>query len=203
MVRYCEQCGAKNKDDARFCESCGVTMPKLARAAVKAPAKTQETTPAPVVSEAPARRRGVPKIGIMAVVIAVIVIAIAALFLTGGIRVGESSPESVLTEFASASGSGNFARVRELSTGASMAAYVNAAEMGYNNIKAAYPNFSYKVEILSIETISKTDTDISFSVLDRETMTNAGELSGVNEYMLSIYLTKVDGKWKISAFSLA
>lgn len=203
MVKYCEQCGAKNKGDAVFCESCGVSLPKFVRAAAKGSIKSPEAPSAPVVSEAPARPRGLPRTGIIVLVIVGIVLLIVALVLTGGIRIGGSSPEGVVTEFASSAGSGNFAKVRELSTGAAMATYINTAEAGYNAIKTAYPNASYKIEILSVATISKTDTDVNFYIIDRETFSNAGSYSGVNEYRLNIYLTKVDGEWKISGLVLA
>ena len=202
MVKYCERCGAKNKEDARFCESCGATLPKFARAAAKESVKA-EAPSAPVVQEPRARRRGVPRIGLIALVIVVAVVIIAALFLTGGVRTGGSSPESVVTEFASAVASGNFTKARELSTSTGMATYLNTTETSYNAMKAAYPNLIYKIEILSMTTVSKTDTEATFYFKDRETISNAGQYSNVYEYQGNIYLTKVGENWKISNMTLS
>ena len=181
-----------------FCESCGVSLPKFVRAAVKEPEKAPEVPSATAVSGTPARRRGVPRTVILVLVITAIVLLIAALFLTGGIGGEGSTPEAVATEFLSSWASWNFTRARELSTGTTMTTINNTAEIKLMNIKAAYPSVSYKVSITSITTISKTDTEITLHISDIESISNAGQYNSVKEYQGNFYLTKVDGKWKIS-----
>lgn len=194
MVKFCEQCGEKNKDVAKFCESCGSPIPELARTTAKK-AKTPEAREAP---EAPIGPRGAPRTKAMLIVVIAIIALVAALALSGALRTGASSPESVVYMYAAAVEKGDFNGARALSTGAAIEAFNSAVEYNYNTTKALYPDAAYKIEILEITQISKTDTEATFRVRDRETVSNAGPYSSVNEYALTYYFTKVGNEWKIS-----
>lgn len=180
-------------DAARFCESCGAPLPKVARAPARKPAEAPEV---PV-------RAGRPRAGPMIAVIIGVVALIAVLALTGVFRLGETGPEGVVREYAAAVEKGNFAKARELSTGDIMATLINTKEAGYNLIRALYPNFTYKVEILELRTTSQTATEATVYIRERETISNAGIYDTIVEYRGNVYLTKVGDKWKISNMALA
>lgn len=196
MVKYCEKCGAKNRDDTRFCESCGAPLPKVTRA----PAEKRAEAPKVPVRPRAGKPRVVPVIAIAAIVGIVVVIAVLALTIV--LRFGETGPEDVVRSYAAAIEKGDFAKSRELCTGDTMDYYNNIQEASYNQIKSAYPNFTYKIEILELRSISETDTGATLYCREKEIISNAESYNNTAEYSGNIYLTKVGDKWKISDMAL-
>jgi len=196
MVKHCEKCGAKNSNNAQFCESCGTPLPKVARAPVGKPAEAPKV---PVKLQT-GKPRVMPVIVIAAIVCIVVVMAVLAL--TGILRLGESGPEDVVRSYAAAIEKGDFAEARELCTGNTMDYYNSTQEAGYNQIKSLYPDFTYKIEILELRTISKMDIEATLYCKEKEIISNAGAYNSTAEYIGNIYLTKVGDKWKISNMTL-
>ncbi len=192
MAKYCEKCEAKNSDDAQFCESCGAPLPKVARAPARKPA---EAPKAPVKLQT-GKSRTMPVVVVVAIV--GVVLAIAVLALTGGLRFGESGPEDVVRSYAAAIEKGDFANARELCTGEIMDYYNSIQEASYNQIKSEYSNFTYQIEILELRTTSKTDTEATLYCREKDTISNAEAYNNTAEYVGNVYLTKVGDKWKIS-----
>lgn len=163
----------------------------------RAPVKKRKAPEVPV--RYPAPRPRARAIVVVAALVGIVAL-IAVLMLT--IRFGEAGPEDVVRSYVAAVEKGDFAKARELSTGDTMAAWINTKEAGYNRIKALYPNFTYRIEILELKTISQTATEATVYIRERETISNAGPFDTTVEYRGNVYLTKVGDKWKISNMAL-
>ena len=117
---FCRRCGTKNSDDARFCVHCGAPMGNPAPGGqsggnVRPGGNDMNWQPGGSGQNAPRKRSGAPKAGIIAIVVVVLLALLgSAVFFGFGIGIGGRSYKKTIDELADAMDDGDVEELLDL-----------------------------------------------------------------------------------------